>query len=382
MRAQIIKEIETWDASAPNDAWDDDTFNALALSLFAWQFEHNEAYGRYCRRQRCTPETLTDYRDIPAVPTDVFKAMRLSCWPTATQVFRTSGTTQGQRGEHWMGSTQTYLASMFEPFKRLCLPDGLTMPFLVLAPDSATLPDSSLSFMLSHLVSRYASPEHSRFFFERDPALPPTTPPQFKLAELAQTLDELCAQRRPAFLLGTAFAFVELFDHPSTIDRRWALPPGSRLLETGGFKGRTGEVSKAQLYALFEERLGIPSSHCVSEYSMTELSAQAYTDNLYVAHHHPDQPTTLEHRRLRTPPWARVEVVDPLTLKVITAPDARGLLCWYDLSNTESVLAVQTSDVGYKDATGGVVLLGRAQGAELRGCSLTIEEILSQAPTQ
>jgi len=52
------------------------------------------------------------------------------------------------------------------------------------------------------------------------------------------------------------------------------------------------------------------------------------------------------------------------------------LLRWYDLSNTESVLAVQTSDMGYIEADGGFVLLGRAPDSELRGCSLAVEELL------
>jgi hypothetical protein len=53
-------------------------------------------------------------------------------------------------------------------------------------------------------------------------------------------------------LFGTAFAWVHFFD---TVPERFALPEGSVVLETGGFKGRSREVSRDELYALFSERL-------------------------------------------------------------------------------------------------------------------------------
>ncbi|MFP4597957.1 MAG: CoF synthetase, partial [Persicimonas sp.] len=79
-------------------------------------------------------------------------------------------------------------------------------------------------------------------------------------------------------LLGTSFGLVEFLDW---CEDSWALPEGSRVMETGGFKGKSREVSRGELYEMFETRLGIPQVMCVSEYSMTELSSQAYTGNLW-----------------------------------------------------------------------------------------------------
>lgn len=372
MRAEIIEHIESWSAQHDPLRWSDERFNALAIKLFTWQLEHNAPYRRYCERQGIDLATITDYRQIPAVPTDVFKLMPMSCWPEATRTFLTSGTTaQGQRGQHPMASVATYQASIYSPFERLCLTPHDKMRLLILATDEDDQPESSLSFMLTRFLERYGAPG-SRFFFSRqsDQEL------VFDHEALIDALDDAQAQAEPVFLLGTAFAFMALFDHPQHASRTWRLPQGSRLLETGGFKGRSREVSRAELYALFEQRLGLSPSYCVSEYSMTELSAQAYTDNLRAHLLDPTQNTDLEHRRLRTPPWARVEVADPLTLKTILEPHVQGLLRWYDLSNTESVLAVQTSDMGYIEDDGGFVLLGRAPDSELRGCSLAVEELL------
>ena len=48
------------------------------------------------------------------------------------------------------------------------------------------------------------------------------------------------------------------------------------MLETGGYKGRSRALPKAELHALITERLGVPPSHIVCEYGMSELSSQAY----------------------------------------------------------------------------------------------------------
>ena len=49
-------------------------------------------------------------------------------------------------------------------------------------------------------------------------------------------------------------------------------------METGGFKGRSRAVSRDDLYARLEARLGIPCDSIVAEYGMTELLSQFYDD--------------------------------------------------------------------------------------------------------
>ena len=47
-------------------------------------------------------------------------------------------------------------------------------------------------------------------------------------------------------------------------------------METGGFKGRAGEIPRAELYGLLTEATGVPAERIVSEYGMTELLSQLY----------------------------------------------------------------------------------------------------------
>jgi hypothetical protein len=89
-------------------------------------------------------------------------------------------------------------------------------------------------------------------------------------------LRDAAARQHPVILLGTAFSFVHLVDHLAGLGLRFSLPPDSRAMETGGYKGRSRSLSKAELHSLISERLGIPAENIVCEYGMSELSSQAY----------------------------------------------------------------------------------------------------------
>ena len=69
-----------------------------------------------------------------------------------------------------------------------------------------------------------------------------------------------------------------------------------------------------------------------------------------------------------------MRAVDPESLAP-RPPGERGILAFFDLANLGSVSAILTEDVGQVDETG-VRLHGRAAGAEPRGCSLAMEELL------
>ena len=52
-----------------------------------------------------------------------------------------------------------------------------------------------------------------------------------------------------------------------------------------------------------------------------------------------------------------------------------GLLRHFDLANVDSVMAIQTEDLGRKVGEG-LELLGRAPDADLKSCSLSAEAFL------
>lgn len=354
----IIETIEDWDpVDGPLD-WPADQFRRLAAELFTHQYRRIEPYRRLCDNRGVTPDDDPAPAEIPAVPTDAFKRVELFAGDEPIRTFKTSGTTGTDRGTHHFGTLDVYRASLHPPFVRFCNPDRQQLRFLVLAPPPADLSDSSLSFMLGDLVDRFGDDE-SDFFIRTDEA-----GDRLEADRLARALDTACDDDTPTLIFGTAFGFAESFER---LNGDWSLPDDSRVVETGGFKGRHQQVSRADLYEAFTNRLGVESTRCLSEYSMTELSSQTYTDELVA-----DEPTG----RLYAPPWLKIDIVDPVDLTPVDDPEAEGLIRFFDLANVDSVSAVQTSDRGRLHPDGGLELLGRASGADLRGCSLTVEEIV------
>jgi hypothetical protein len=138
-------------------------------------------------------------------------------------------------------------------------------------------------------------------------------------------------------------------------------------MQTGGTKGKSREVSADALRSELARMLGLPSRAIVSEYGMTELSSQFYEGTLC-------SPELDEGVHVE-PPWARVVPVDPETLSPV-ADGVVGLARIEDLANVDSAFAVQTQDRVVR-VPGGFRLLGRAPGAQPRGCSIAIDEILS-----
>jgi hypothetical protein len=170
----------------------------------------------------------------------------------------------------------------------------------------------------------------------------------------------------PLCIAGTAFAFVALVDALEARGVKVACPTGSRIMETGGFKGRSRSVERGGLYDALSALLEIPRKCIVAEYGMTELTSQFY-DSI--------ESRTSEPRVKAGPPWLRTLVVDADGHEV-TAGDT-GYLHHVDLANRSSALAVATEDRGYT-CPGGFVLLGRDLDAPLRGCSLRAEELLAR----
>ncbi len=144
-------------------------------------------------------------------------------------------------------------------------------------------------------------------------------------------------------------------------------------METGGYKNRSRSMPKAELHALITKHLGVPRANIICEYGMSELSSQAYavtsdkwpvTSKDGAATHH----SSLVTHHFQFPPWARVQIISPETGREV-AEGETGLIRIFDLANVFSVAAIQTEDLGIRRGDD-FELIGRAQLAEPRGCSL------------
>jgi hypothetical protein len=352
-----------------------EAFEQLARALFGLQFAANEPFRRLCQARGVTPERFEHWSQIPAMPTSAFKVLEVTCLPpdARVSVFHSSGTT-GQapsRHFHCAESLAVYEASLLPWFARHLLPDAPErIRMLVLTPPAVQAPQSSLVHMFDTVFRAWAAPGSAFYGWVNQQG-----GWELDCARLIADLQAVCRQAEPVLLLGTAFNWVHLLDVLDFRQVRLELPPGTRLMETGGYKGRSRALARETLYRLLGDRLGVPPERIVCEYGMCELSSQAYDQVAAVPSPMSAtsvvSPTPVPKRRFRFPPWARAMVISPETGLEVAESEA-GLIRVYDLANVASVLAVQTEDLGVRRGDG-FELMGRVPDAPVRGCSLLAE---------
>ncbi|HXT38902.1 MAG TPA: long-chain fatty acid--CoA ligase [Candidatus Angelobacter sp.] len=339
---------------------DDALFNQLALGLFALQFEHVAPYRQLCLARRVAPGGVAHWGAIPAVPAAAFKDFEMTSLPVEDRpvVFHSSGTTEQRPGRHFhnIHSLAVYESSLLPWFKSHVLPDAKRIGFILLTPPPVLAPRSSLVRMFECVRREFGSPD-SVFVGETGTGGAWELNHELVVAALRQAT----GTRRPVALLGAAFSFVHLLDHLSEHALRFDLPPGSRVMETGGYKGRSRTLPKAELHARITDLLGVPDSQIICEYGMSELGSQAYDGAAGI-------PGPSSPRIFRFPPWARARIVSPETGREV-GDNETGLIQVFDLANLRSVMAIQTEDLGTR-RDDGFELAGRAARAEPRGCSL------------
>lgn len=347
----------------------DDEFDELAGVVFRHQFETNVAYRTFCESRGVTPSGLGSWTEIPPVPATAFKHVDLLSGDPARveATFLTSGTTSGSemRGRHSVQSLDLYRAASLPGIQRFLLADLEHLPIVSLIPSMDIQPESSLATMMEFAIEAFGD-EGSGAWAHPDAGV--------DTEGVQKSLEELTASGRPILLAGTAFALLHFLDRSATDGWSIELPTGTRLMETGGFKGRSREISREALYDLIESRLGIGRDRIVNEYGMTELLSQFWEPTL-------EKPgLAMADRHHVAPPWLRTRVVDPGDLSPVADGDI-GILMHFDLANLGSVAAVLTEDRG-RTVKDGIQLLGRQVGSEPRGCSMTMEDFLRASETR
>ena len=340
-------------------AVDDADFNTIALRLFKHQSQLNLPYQRFCQMRGKTSRTVTHWHDIPAVPINAFKDFDLTCTSTShcERVFMTSGTTRGDiKGRHYHPSLLVYDTSMRLNFAQHLMSEKSKVRMGILFPTVDMMPNSSLAHYLRLALEHFGTPD-SRYFMG---------PGGLDIQGLAQTLEDVEKIGEPIALLGASYSMVHAMDELVAKGLSFKLPASSWLFDTGGFKGQSREIEMDSFYTQLSNTFGLPRSHCFNMYGMTELSTQLY-----------DAGNSTTPSIKRGPHWIRTRVIDPISGQDMPKGE-RGILVHTDLANYNSVTTLLTEDVGVATEDG-FILLGRAQGAQAKGCSLAVEDFLQAA---
>jgi hypothetical protein len=338
-----------------------ETFEALALDIARFQARHGAVGSRLGRHHHAALDSLAS---VPAVPADAFRLGRVAVHSEAEDVARffTSGTTGGT-GCHAFRTLATYRELCVAWGRRALLGQAARCTVMALAPPFEPERRSSLGFMMHEFMREL----DGRGLDGGE--LDPIAPERWLLASGRVDVEgvrrgaRIAAERgEPLLLLATAFALVWLLDELAGAPL--ALPPSSRVMLTGGFKGRARSLDERDLAAASCQTFGIGPERLIGEYGMTELSSQLYDAGRDGA----DGRSVFVE-----PPWLRVTPVDPVSLAPV-ADGEEGLARFTDLANVDSALNVLTLD-RVRRVDGGIVLCGRQPGARLRGCSLAIEAL-------
>lgn len=311
-------------------------FNARALDLFHFQYRSNALYREFCELMKAHPGKVTSPDDIPFMPIGFFRDHTvLSARETeAARVFVSSGTTGSRPGRHVVTDPQLYQRSFIHSF-RYFYGDPGQYCFLALLPGYLERPDSSLVYMMDHLV-RLTAANGSGFYLD-------------DLAGLNEKLMAMKAGGVKVILFGVTFALLELAEKfPSDLS-------GMILMETGGMKGRRKELVREELHDILCRAFNVGAIH--SEYGMTELLSQAYSqgDGIF-----------------RSPPWMKVRIRDMNDPLSPALPGDTGGINIIDLANVNSCGFIATQDLGRVHHDGSFEVLGRFDTSDIRGCNLMV----------
>jgi hypothetical protein len=330
-------------------------FDELALREFRFQYDQNAIFREFCEAKKVTPADVTDWRDVPLVYNDVFKTNLVSSFPLEQAVMGclTGGTTSlTQRGRIFrdedgkklvFGANRIMTGSyLFPDFT-----DGRRCRILILAPSPDLAPSMGMAIGMDQTRRHFGTPD-SLFLLGRT---------GIDINGLLKALREAEASGVPVALIGATSAYVYFFQACRRKKWTFKLPPGSRICDGGGYRGRFGPVSRDDYYGMVKEILDIPQTHCVNVLGEAETATNLFDDAL--RRHVKGLP--LQQRARPVPPWSRVLAMDIDTLKPL--PDGKvGLLAHWDLANVPTVLAIITDNLGYTTHDGTACeMVGRAK---------------------
>jgi len=351
MKDRLLDAIQGGPDSLPDPAR-----QALASALVAWQRARIPAWDALCQARGF--QDTGRWQDVPAIPTAAFKRFDLHTGGQVVSEFRTSGTSGAEPGvARFTQDGLDVMAASIRVNARTHLlpePDRATR-ILVLAPPPDAAPHMIMAAGMAQLVDECGLPGSGFLIGAQGLDVP-------GLVQACQTATA------PLTLIGASFGFVHLLDGLAAKGLRLPLPEGSRIMDAGGFKGRSRVVTREDLIAALGETFAVPPERCVNLLGMTELASQFY-DNVL----RDDQAAP---RFKANAPWTATVVVDPGTLAPL--PDGEtGLLRHLDLANLDRPCVLQTDDLGRR-VSGGFEVFGRATPDGSRGCSITVDELLSR----
>ncbi|HMZ46894.1 MAG TPA: acyl transferase [Chitinophagaceae bacterium] len=312
----------------------EDSFKALALESFHFQFNQNLIYNKWCNLIGVKPSNVSSIHQIPFLPISFFKTHSITTTNfEPTTIFESSKTTGNISSKHLIKDLAWYENSFNACFNQSY---GNVEDYCILGllPSYLERGNSSLVYMVEHFIKK-SKHQLSGFYLHN-------------YNQLNIVLQQLEDEKIPTILIGVTFAlldFAEAFPMPLN---------HTTILETGGMKGRKKEILRTEVHSILKNAFQTKNIH--SEYGMTELLSQAYST---------------QNGIFNCPNWMKVIVRnedDPMQIQ----QSGKGVLNIIDLANKYSCSFIATDDAAIVNDNGSFEIQGRVDNSDIRGCSLLL----------
>lgn len=324
-----VQNIQTSIFSITNE----EQFNELALAVFQYQVENCTVYRQFVG-QFPNKHHPQHYTEIPFLPISFFKSHRIAKEYIKEQiVFKSSGTTGQTRSQHFVEDLALYQQSFTRAYQQL-IGNPEEQVILALLPNYIEQGNSSLVYMVDQLIQQTKN-ELSGFLLNQP-------------EKILERYQAALQQNKKIVLFGVSYALLDLAEQNIHLQK-------ATIIETGGMKGRRKELSKEELHQALIK--GLQVEYISSEYGMTELLSQAYSDKNGLFQH---------------PAWMKIlirDVNDPFSL---VQDGKSGGINVIDLANINSCSFIATEDLG-KIEGNLFKVLGRINLSDIRGCNLLVQ---------
>ncbi|RYF90035.1 MAG: acyl transferase [Chitinophagaceae bacterium] len=316
-------------------------FEALAVEVFQFQYEHNETYRQFCQYLHIRPTDVTQLQQIPFLPIRFFKSKQVvttSFSPEA--IFESSGTTGQINSKHLVRFLSLYEDSFQQTFTHF-YGDVQQYCIIGLLPSYLQKGNASLVYMVQNMIQQ-SRHKQSGFYLDDH-------------KQLHDTLMKNETAGIPTILIGVTYALLDFAEkYPMPLQH-------TIIMETGGMKGRRQELTRQEVHQILQRQFSISEVH--SEYGMTELLSQGYSKG---------------NGMYQTAPWLKIllrAADDPFEITEASpgmTTAAAGAINVVDLANLYSCAFLATDDMGKLYPDGSFEVIGRLDNSDIRGCGLMV----------
>ena len=306
-------------------------FEEIALDVFHFQYQNNPIYQKFV--DLLSKNNPSNLKEIPFLPISFFKTHEIRTFQHQVEnIFKSSGT-GGNRSTHYVESISMYQMS-FEKTYRSQLGDPENQVIIALLPNYLDQGESSLVYMVYDLIQK--TNNHLSGFYLNEPS------------KIIETYKQALELNKQVIIFGVSYALLDLAELNINLSK-------ATIIETGGMKGKRKELTKEELH--HELKKGFNVDFISSEYGMSELLSQAYSD---------------KNGLFSCPPWMSVLIRDVNDALGYEEEGKTGGINVIDLANLYSCSFISTQDLG-KSFGNTFQLMGRFDNSDVRGCNLLLE---------